>query len=397
MHARRQGCRLGQLGTVYGAAAVQEKHKRSAGHMVATFDNIRRQTHRNSVATFQCVNALRTAPLFLVQRPFLGRLIAQGPSDPPIVSFRVVPAGPRSVAMRKRLNELLQNACGPADEFEVEKLKLARGPQEALPENFYKLTRTSFLLILCKELARINSRIRSYAEKRFQGMDVTHSGMVEVRSVQDFIAEAADAVKASAAAQEACNLFVQTADAATLDKLPDQINAASVSQLAQEGFAQVKCKNRPIRRTVVIDVNASWLRLLGWCVDEGWKRSALNQQPYPAVATCLLRPASAPTTDLSVFQQLSMVQQISFIDPNQALKAGRCKELNMSAVWFQRDNGLTRPPGPFAHRPASRWPWSGTSSSWLTYRRPRCSPKKTSPQYSSRLSRSSPRAIVSNS
>jgi hypothetical protein len=55
--------------------------------------------------------------------------------------------------------------CPQADDTDVERLKKERASQgpavaaEPLPERFYKLPRIRFLLLLCKELARINRHI----------------------------------------------------------------------------------------------------------------------------------------------------------------------------------------------------------------------------------------------
>ncbi|KIY97727.1 hypothetical protein MNEG_10236 [Monoraphidium neglectum] len=78
--------------------------------------------------------------------------------------------GIRSQVARERFNELLQAAAQPADEADVEKLRRERrealakegrgaaggGAGEELPEKFWKLPRIRFLLLLCKEIARIN-------------------------------------------------------------------------------------------------------------------------------------------------------------------------------------------------------------------------------------------------
>lgn len=112
------------------------------------------------------------------------------------------------------------------------------GPLEPLPDAFYKLHRINFLLILCKELARINGRIRAYAEKRFETIDTACSGLIDVKPVRAFMGEVAQAVNAPHSAQDAGALFLQLADAAMNEKLPEQVNAATVASVHQSGFVQ---------------------------------------------------------------------------------------------------------------------------------------------------------------
>lgn len=70
-------------------------------------------------------------------------------------------------AARDRFNEFLHMASVPADDADVERLRQqrreaaakdasARQQQEELPDKFFKLPRIRFLLILCKEICRIN-------------------------------------------------------------------------------------------------------------------------------------------------------------------------------------------------------------------------------------------------
>lgn len=69
-------------------------------------------------------------------------------------------------AARSRFNEFLHMASVPADDADVERLRRERreaaakdakqAAQEELPDSFFKLPRIRFLLILCKEILRIN-------------------------------------------------------------------------------------------------------------------------------------------------------------------------------------------------------------------------------------------------
>lgn len=69
-------------------------------------------------------------------------------------------------AARERFNEFLQMASLPADDADVERVRRERREAAAkdgvklseadLPDKFYKLPRIRFLLLLCKELLRIN-------------------------------------------------------------------------------------------------------------------------------------------------------------------------------------------------------------------------------------------------
>lgn len=69
-------------------------------------------------------------------------------------------------AARERFNEFLQMSSLPADDADVERLRRERREAAAkdgvkfgdadLPDKFFKLPRIRFLLLLCKELLRIN-------------------------------------------------------------------------------------------------------------------------------------------------------------------------------------------------------------------------------------------------
>lgn len=69
-------------------------------------------------------------------------------------------------AARERFNEFLQMSSLPADDADVERLRRERREAAAkdgvkfgdadVPDKFYKLPRIRFLLLLCKELLRIN-------------------------------------------------------------------------------------------------------------------------------------------------------------------------------------------------------------------------------------------------
>ena len=69
-------------------------------------------------------------------------------------------------AARERFNEFMQMAALPADEGDVERVRRERREAAAkdgvkladadVPETFYKLPRIRFLLLLCKEMLRIN-------------------------------------------------------------------------------------------------------------------------------------------------------------------------------------------------------------------------------------------------
>jgi hypothetical protein len=69
-------------------------------------------------------------------------------------------------AARERFNEFMQMASLPAEEADVERVRRERREAAAkdgiklsegdLPDRFYKLPRIRFLLLLCKELLRIN-------------------------------------------------------------------------------------------------------------------------------------------------------------------------------------------------------------------------------------------------
>jgi hypothetical protein len=66
-------------------------------------------------------------------------------------------------AARDRFNSFLKQATSPADEADIERLRRERREAankgallEELPEQFWKLPRIRFLLILCKEILHIN-------------------------------------------------------------------------------------------------------------------------------------------------------------------------------------------------------------------------------------------------
>lgn len=75
-------------------------------------------------------------------------------------------SGLLSQTARERFNEFLQMASLPADEADIERVRRERREAAAkdgiklsegdLPDRFYKLPRIRFLLLLCKELLRIN-------------------------------------------------------------------------------------------------------------------------------------------------------------------------------------------------------------------------------------------------
>jgi hypothetical protein len=49
---------------------------------------------------------------------------------------------------------------------------------ETIPEKFYRLPRVTFLILLCKEMTRINTAISKVAESKFLKMDVQRLGQV---------------------------------------------------------------------------------------------------------------------------------------------------------------------------------------------------------------------------
>jgi hypothetical protein len=130
-------------------------------------------------------------------------------------------------AARERFNEFMQMAALPADDADVERVRRERREAAAkdgvkfadadLPEKFYKLPRIRFLLLLCKEMLRINrwatcplrffvcvsahlctgqgpNRMMSacryivtFGEDRFTAMDVQRSGKIGVVAVRTFV------------------------------------------------------------------------------------------------------------------------------------------------------------------------------------------------------------------
>lgn len=100
-------------------------------------------------------------------------------------------------AARERFNEFLQMASLPADDADVERLRRERREAAAkdgvksgdadLPEKFYKLPRIRFLLLLCKELLRINRYIINFGEDKFSAMDAQRSGKINVVAARTFV------------------------------------------------------------------------------------------------------------------------------------------------------------------------------------------------------------------
>jgi hypothetical protein len=83
-------------------------------------------------------------------------------------------------AARDRFNEFLRDAAVPAEDADVEKLRKERreaaakggaGAGEELPEAFWKLPRIRLLLILCKEVLRINKWVWGGLAGRAWGWD----------------------------------------------------------------------------------------------------------------------------------------------------------------------------------------------------------------------------------
>lgn len=88
----------------------------------------------------------------------------------------------------------------PADDADIERLRRERREAAAkdglkaasdadllLPDKFYKLPRIRFLLLLCKELLRINRFIITFGEDRFVAMDVQRSGKLNVVAARGFV------------------------------------------------------------------------------------------------------------------------------------------------------------------------------------------------------------------
>lgn len=100
-------------------------------------------------------------------------------------------------AARERFNEFLHMASMPADDADVERLRREsreaaakdglKGGDADLPDKFYKLPRIRFLLLLCKELLRINRFIITFGEDRFTAVDVQRSGKINIVAVRSFV------------------------------------------------------------------------------------------------------------------------------------------------------------------------------------------------------------------
>jgi len=87
-------------------------------------------------------------------------------------------------------------AAMPADDADIERLRRERREAAAkdglkggedLPDKFYKLPRIRFLLLLCKELLRINRFIITFGEDRFTAVDVQRSGKINIVAVRSFV------------------------------------------------------------------------------------------------------------------------------------------------------------------------------------------------------------------
>ncbi|KAF6252515.1 hypothetical protein COO60DRAFT_518967 [Scenedesmus sp. NREL 46B-D3] len=154
-------------------------------------------------------------------------------------------------AARNRFNEFLHMASVAADEADVERLRRERreaaakevkgaagtsaAKEEELPESFFKLPRIRFLLILCKEILRINKFIASFGEERFAAMDTQRSGIVRVVLVRSFV-KAMSPTAIDAQVSENINVFVSTAEGSVRDMPPDQVAVPLVSELSLESF-----------------------------------------------------------------------------------------------------------------------------------------------------------------
>eukprot|EP00878_Enallax_costatus_P005108 GHUV01005370.1.p1 GENE.GHUV01005370.1~~GHUV01005370.1.p1 ORF type:complete len:604 (+),score=218.67 GHUV01005370.1:107-1918(+) len=153
--------------------------------------------------------------------------------------------GMRSQAARDRFNEFLHMASVPADEADVERLRrerreaAAKDPtarqQEDVPETFFKLPRIRFLLILCKEICRINKFISNFGEDKFTAMDVNRTDKVDIVLVRSFVKTMSPGV-GDAQVSENISSFVATAEAAARDISPDQVAVPSVTELSRDAF-----------------------------------------------------------------------------------------------------------------------------------------------------------------
>ncbi|WIA13678.1 hypothetical protein OEZ85_007238 [Tetradesmus obliquus] len=158
--------------------------------------------------------------------------------------------GMRAQAARNRFNEFLHMASVPADEADVERLRRERreaaakdakgaagggAKEEELPESFYKLPRIRFLLILCKEILRINKFIASFGEERFAALDAQRCGIVSVVLARGFV-KAMSPAATDAQVSDNINVFVSTAEGFVRDMPPEQVAVPSVTELSREAF-----------------------------------------------------------------------------------------------------------------------------------------------------------------
>ena len=173
--------------------------------------------------------------------------------------------GARPPAARARFGEQLLAAAAPADDADVERLRRERreaaakdggggaggaggaggGGADDLPERFFKLPRIRFLLLLCREVARINRFLARHADDKFSSLDASHSGRVPAAAAKAFARAAVAAAACSGgggggdaqAAEAAAAQFLAAAEAHERDAAASEAGGGGAVAAGATGAA----------------------------------------------------------------------------------------------------------------------------------------------------------------
>ncbi|GAX74225.1 hypothetical protein CEUSTIGMA_g1674.t1 [Chlamydomonas eustigma] len=154
--------------------------------------------------------------------------------------------GHRVQAARKKFNEFIKNASVPVDDPEAEKTvrRDQRFAGEVMPERFYRLPRVTFLILLCKEMTRINTAIAKIAETKFLKLDVQRLGQMPVTELPSYLASL---LPPGSSLQDVQRQFIAFAESHDKDVPASEVQVENVEKVGKESFIEATVHSMPIR------------------------------------------------------------------------------------------------------------------------------------------------------